>query len=57
MLWPKLRARQIEECKYRRQTLIGNYIIDIVCHEKKLIIELDGGQHAESIEADKVRDQ
>ncbi len=57
MLWSKLRARQIEECKFRRQAPIGKYIVDFVCHEKRLIIEVDGGQHAESIEADQIRDQ
>jgi len=57
LLWSKLRARQIEECKFRRQAPIGKYIVDFVCHEKRLIIEVDGGQHAESIEADQIRDQ
>lgn len=42
--------------KFRRQAAIGRYIVDFVCFEKKLIIEVDGGQHAES-ESDAVRDQ
>ncbi len=46
-LWNILRSRQIENFKFRRQQQIGNYIADFVCLEKKLIVELDGGQHAE----------
>ena len=45
-LWSHLRNRQLSGCKFRRQHEIGNYIVDFVCLEKKLIIELDGGQHA-----------
>ena len=44
-LWRHLRLRQIEGCKFRRQQPIGKYIVDFVCFEKKLIIELDGGHH------------
>ena len=42
--------------KFRRQTLIGHYIVDFVCFEKKLVIEIDGGQHADS-ENDITRDR
>ncbi len=41
--------------KFRRQAVICNYIADFVCFEKKLVIEIDGGQHADS-NSDKVRD-
>ncbi len=54
-LWYILRVRNLGN-KFRRQAVIGRYIVDFVCFEKKLIIEVDGGQHAES-EKDKVRDQ
>jgi len=47
-LWRLLRSRQLEAHKFRRQVPIGNYIADFVCHERKLIVEVDGGQHAES---------
>jgi len=57
LLWSKLRARQIEGCKFRRQAPIGKYIVDFVCHEKRLIVELDGGQHAENCETDRQRDK
>lgn len=46
-LWDQVRYRQLHGCKFRRQAPIGNFIVDFVCFEKKLIIELDGGQHAE----------
>ena len=45
-LWGFLRARQLNGVKFRRQAPIGRYIIDFVSYEAKLIIELDGGQHA-----------
>ena len=54
-LWRHLRAKQLLGVKFRRQQPIGGYIADFYCPEKKLVIELDGGQHIES-EADKSRD-
>jgi very-short-patch-repair endonuclease len=53
-LWKHLRAKQVEELKFRRQEPIGKYIVDFVCFEKDLIIEVDGGQHSEAV--DSVRD-
>jgi very-short-patch-repair endonuclease len=44
-LWGLLRRRQINGCRFRRQAPIGCYIADFVCHEARLIIEVDGGQH------------
>jgi very-short-patch-repair endonuclease len=46
LLWSRLRAGRCEGMKFRRQHPIGQYIVDFICLEKKLIIELDGGQHA-----------
>ncbi len=46
-LWNLLRDKQVENLKFRRQHQIGNYIVDFVCLEKNLIIELDGGHHGE----------
>jgi very-short-patch-repair endonuclease len=57
LLWNQLRARQIEGVKFRRQQPIDEIIVDFVCFEKKLIIELDGGQHAQSREKDRERDK
>ncbi|MDQ2079386.1 endonuclease domain-containing protein [Xanthobacteraceae bacterium Astr-EGSB] len=47
-LWTMLRAHRLHGASFRRQTPIGPYIADFVCHAAKLIIELDGGQHFES---------
>jgi very-short-patch-repair endonuclease len=46
MLWQHLRAKRFEGLKFRRQQPIGKYIVDFVCFEKKIIIELDGSQHS-----------
>lgn len=56
LIWRHLRAKQLEGCKFRRQEPIGNYIVDFVCFEKKIIIEVDGGQHAIESREDKERD-
>ena len=54
-LWRHLRMRQIGGCKFRRQHPLGRYILDFVCLEVGLVIELDGGQHAENAERDQGR--
>jgi very-short-patch-repair endonuclease len=46
LLWACLQRKQIGGAHFRRQAPIGPYIVDFVCHAYKLIIELDGGQHA-----------
>ena len=56
-LWYHLRAHRFFGLKFKRQKPIGIYIVDFVCLEQKLIIELDGGQHAESVEYDELRTQ
>ncbi|WP_342244376.1 endonuclease domain-containing protein [Pseudomonas sp. OTU5201] len=48
LLWRHLRNRQLSGLKFRRQQPLGPYFADFFCHEHKLIIELDGGQHLES---------
>jgi very-short-patch-repair endonuclease len=55
LLWSGLRAGRCEGMKFRRQHPVGQYIVDFVCLERKLIIELDGGQHALPDEARKDR--
>lgn len=57
LLWYYLRDKQLAGLKFRRQEAIDRYIADFVCYEKKLIIELDGGQHNEdeNIKKDAVR--
>ena len=47
ILWSWLRDNQLNGAKFRRQQPIGNYIVDFVCFDKKLIIVIDGGQHNE----------
>ena len=54
-LWNRLRARALGH-KFVRQQPVGPYIVDFICREKRLIIEVDGGQHADSA-ADRTRDQ
>ncbi len=56
-LWSLLRRRQLEDHKFRRQEVIGNYIADFLCYEKRLIIELDGGHHLEIQDEDAERTQ
>ena len=46
-LWSRLRQHQLG-CKFRRQHPTGGYIADFACVERRLIVEADGGQHAES---------
>jgi very-short-patch-repair endonuclease len=51
-LWYALRNRQLAGFKFRRQQAIANYIVDFVCLEQRLVVELDGGQHAEQKDYD-----
>ena len=48
ILWKLLRNHGMKNLKFKRQYPIGNYIVDFICKEKWLIIELDGGQHNET---------
>ncbi len=54
-LWQLLRNRSLQHCKFRRQHPIGQYIVDFTCLEQKLVIELDGSQHADQIRYDSDR--
>ena len=54
-LWKILRNRQFHNLKFRRQYPIKPYIVDFVCLEEKLVLEIDGGQHADQIDYDRVR--
>jgi very-short-patch-repair endonuclease len=55
MLWYRLRSRRLSGYKFVRQEPIGPYIVDFICRECRLIVEVDGGQHADS-QRDAVRD-
>jgi very-short-patch-repair endonuclease len=54
--WQFVRAHRLAGYSFRRQQVVGCYITDFVCFEKKLVIELDGAQHAENSEYDARRD-
>ncbi|MFZ3235213.1 MAG: endonuclease domain-containing protein [Stellaceae bacterium] len=47
-MWSALRDRRLMRYKFRRQHPIGQYIVDFACTECRVVIELDGGQHAEN---------
>ncbi|RRH90159.1 endonuclease domain-containing protein [Mesorhizobium tamadayense] len=47
-LWQELRGRRLDEIKFRRQVPVGRFIADFVCAEARLIVEIDGSQHAGS---------
>lgn len=55
ILWYSLRAKRFLATKFKRQQIIGNYIVDFVCFSAKVVIELDGSQHLEQQEYDKQR--
>ena len=55
LLWSRLRRGQLGEHKFRRQAPIGPYVVDFVCFPARLVVEVDGGQHATRVEADAVR--
>jgi very-short-patch-repair endonuclease len=54
-LWSRLRNRQIGGAKFLRQAAIGSLVVDFVCRERRLIVEIDGGQHLNSA-TDRMRD-
>lgn len=55
-LWHVLRARQFEGCKFHRQYPCGDYVLDFVCVERMLVVEVDGGQHSGAA-SDAMRDR
>ena len=54
-LWHRLRGARLHGCKFRRQHPIGPWFADFACIERRLVIELDGGQHAERAAYDRRR--
>jgi very-short-patch-repair endonuclease len=56
LLWSRLRVKQLDGIKFRRQQPIEQFIVDFVSFENRLVVELDGGQHAESV-SDRERDK
>ena len=55
VLWQRLRDRQLDGLKFRRQAPLGGYVLDFYCESERLVIEVDGGQHADNPQADEVR--
>ena len=55
-LWQTLRAGRLGGAKFKRQQPIGQYIVDFVCFERRLVVELDGGQHQDQVGYDRARD-
>jgi very-short-patch-repair endonuclease len=47
-MWQLLRDRPLSQYKFRRQVPVENYILDFVCFDHRMVIEIDGGQHASS---------
>jgi very-short-patch-repair endonuclease len=50
LIWKHRRLKQLECLKFRRQQPIDTYIVDFVCFDKRIVIEVDGGQHSEEKE-------
>ena len=50
LLWKYLRSRRFSNTKFRRQEPVGKFIVDFVSFEKKIVIEVDGGQHNQKAE-------
>ena len=55
VMWGKLRDRRFDGVKFKRQKPIAGYIVDFVALDLKLIVEIDGGQHAERVAEDALR--
>jgi very-short-patch-repair endonuclease len=55
MLWFRLRDRRLEGWKFRRQAPVDRFIVDFICADAKVIIELDGGQHSVQTQKDAER--
>ena len=56
-LWYQLRGKRFAGYKFRRQQVLGRFIVDFVCLAKRVIVELDGGQHATAVGPDRARDE
>ncbi|TGQ50848.1 endonuclease domain-containing protein [Mesorhizobium sp. M1C.F.Ca.ET.193.01.1.1] len=54
-LWQELRGRRLDKIKFKRQAPIGRFVADFLCAKARLIIEIDGSQHADSLR-DQARD-
>ena len=55
LLWQRLKTKQLRGWKFRRQEPVAGHVTDFLCYEARLVIELDGGQHASQSAADEKR--
>ncbi|MFT0859748.1 endonuclease domain-containing protein [Ancylobacter sp. G4_0304] len=55
LLWSRLRNRQLEGWKFRRQVPVERFVVDFLCADARLVIELDGGQHTADVDAERMR--
>ena len=55
LMWRHLKTKQVEGLKFRRQESIDRYVADFVCYEKRIIVEIDGGQHCEERDGNRNR--
>ncbi|MBI5305460.1 MAG: DUF559 domain-containing protein [Chloroflexi bacterium] len=56
ILWQNLRANRLNGFHFRRQQIVGKYIVDFYCHAASLVVEVDGKIHAQQIERDAERE-
>jgi very-short-patch-repair endonuclease len=56
-LWSRLRRKQVNGFRFRRQVPLGRFVVDFACFEARVIVEVDGGQHADETTRDQVRDE
>ncbi|MFM7159245.1 MAG: endonuclease domain-containing protein [Planctomycetaceae bacterium] len=57
LLWGALRGKRVGGYKFRRQVPIGNYIVDFLCMQRKVIVEVDGESHQGRVAADRIREE
>jgi very-short-patch-repair endonuclease len=55
VLWQRLKAKRLEGWKFRRQEPVAGHVADFLCYEARLVIEVDGGQHADDADRDEQR--
>ena len=55
LLWRRIRDRQLAGYKFRRQVPMHPYVLDFICYERRLVIEIDGGQHQQETTYDSRR--
>jgi len=56
-LWQRIRKRQVEGAKFRRQVPFERFLVDFCCFEVRLVVEVDGPIHQYSVEADAIRQE